>query len=166
MSVTFRLFCAGRLSSNLKPYLGHLYGLPLCSSRFVRCLVSSLQHSRRPYCGTLPIQFRIPTLKVAVSSSRPGTGQIVHRIQQRAAYSPNPPPAEPKRSYTQRIKVVLKEYGPVAVVFHTVISLISLGTCYFLVSRQVACCTVMRFSLWAHFGTFRGQSSSLVTYRA
>ena len=42
---------------------------------------------------------------------------------------------EKKESYTQRVKVVLKEYGPVAIVFHTVISLFSLGTCYLLVSR-------------------------------
>lgn len=42
-----------------------------------------------------------------------------------------------KQSYTERIKVVLKEYGPVAVVFHTVIALFSLGTCYILVSRLV-----------------------------
>lgn len=40
-----------------------------------------------------------------------------------------------KPSSTQRIKVVLKEYGGVAVVFHTVMSLASLGTCYLIVSR-------------------------------
>lgn len=36
---------------------------------------------------------------------------------------------------TDRIKVILKEYGTVAVVFHTVISLCSLGSCYLVVSR-------------------------------
>ena len=41
----------------------------------------------------------------------------------------------PKLSSTERIKVVLREYGTVAVVFHTVISLASLGTCYLVVDR-------------------------------
>ena len=35
----------------------------------------------------------------------------------------------------ERLKVVLKEYGPVAVVFHTVMSLGSLGGFYVLVNR-------------------------------
>ena len=43
----------------------------------------------------------------------------------------------PKLSSTERIKVVLREYGVVAVVFHTVMSLGSLGTCYLVVSRSV-----------------------------
>lgn len=47
-----------------------------------------------------------------------------------------------KQSSTQRIKVVLKEYGGVAVVFHTVMSLTSLGTCYLIVSRSVFVPTV------------------------
>ena len=38
-------------------------------------------------------------------------------------------------SNTERIKVLVKEYGTVAVVFHTIISLFSLGTCYLLVSK-------------------------------
>ena len=38
-------------------------------------------------------------------------------------------------SNTERIKVLMKEYGTVAVVFHTVVSLFSLGTCYLLVSK-------------------------------
>ena len=42
----------------------------------------------------------------------------------------------PKQSSIQRIKVVLKEYGGVAVVFHTVMSLASLGTCYLVVDRS------------------------------
>ena len=41
------------------------------------------------------------------------------------------------QSYTERVKVIMKEYGGVGVAFHTVISLFSLGTCYSLVSRQV-----------------------------
>lgn len=49
-------------------------------------------------------------------------------------YSSGPAPA--KQSSTQRVKVVIKEYGGVAVVFHTVISLCSLGTCYLIVSRS------------------------------
>ena len=45
--------------------------------------------------------------------------------------------ATPKKaqSYTDKVKVIMKEYGAVGVIFHTVISLFSLGTCYFLVSR-------------------------------
>lgn len=35
--------------------------------------------------------------------------------------------------YTERVKVVVKEYGTVAIVFHTVISLASLGSCYLVV---------------------------------
>lgn len=38
-------------------------------------------------------------------------------------------------SNTEKIKVLVKEYGTVAVVFHTIISLFSLGTCYLLVSK-------------------------------
>lgn len=40
--------------------------------------------------------------------------------------------------YVERVKVVIKEYGTVAVVFHTVISLASLGSCY-LVVKTLAC---------------------------
>lgn len=36
---------------------------------------------------------------------------------------------------TDRIKVILREYGTVAVVFHTAISLFSLGSCYLVVNR-------------------------------
>ena len=53
----------------------------------------------------------------------------------RAAYSNEAPASKKTQSYTERVKVIMKEYGTVGVVFHTVISLISLGTCYFLVSR-------------------------------
>ncbi len=38
-------------------------------------------------------------------------------------------------SYTERIKVILKEYGAVGVAFHTVMSLSSVGTCYLLVDK-------------------------------
>ena len=41
---------------------------------------------------------------------------------------------KPSFSSTQ-LKVILKEYGPVAIVFHTVISLGSLGGFYVLVNR-------------------------------
>ena len=40
-------------------------------------------------------------------------------------------PAE--KTLTGRLKVILREYGIVAVVFHTVISFASLGTCYMIV---------------------------------
>ena len=49
---------------------------------------------------------------------------------------PAPPGPAAKQSSTARVKVVIKEYGGVAVVFHTVISLCSLGTCYLIVSRS------------------------------
>ena len=38
-------------------------------------------------------------------------------------------------SSTGRIKVILREYGSVAVVFHTAMSLFSLGSCYLVVTR-------------------------------
>ena len=63
----------------------------------------------------------------------------------RAAYSngasgkgtqgPGPSGSAPRLSNTERIKVLVKEYGTVAVVFHTIMSLFSLGTCYLLVSK-------------------------------
>ena len=40
-----------------------------------------------------------------------------------------------KLSNTQRIKVVLKEYGTVAFVFHMSMSLFSVGMCYLLVKK-------------------------------
>ena len=48
-------------------------------------------------------------------------------------YSTSP---APKASSIEQIKVVLKEYGGVGVVFHTVMSLCSLGSCYLVVSRS------------------------------
>ena len=50
------------------------------------------------------------------------------------AYTDVPKDVEPK-SYIQKVKKVLKEYGTVAVVFHTAISLASFGTCYLLVKQ-------------------------------
>lgn len=42
---------------------------------------------------------------------------------------------EKPKSSTERIKVILKEYGAVAFVFHISVSLCSVGTCYILVSK-------------------------------
>ena len=39
------------------------------------------------------------------------------------------------KSNIDKIRMILKEYGTVGVVFHTCISLTSLGTCYVLVSK-------------------------------
>lgn len=39
-----------------------------------------------------------------------------------------------KRSNRERMKVLVRDYGATAVVFHTTISLTSLGLCYLLVS--------------------------------
>ena len=44
-------------------------------------------------------------------------------------------PAGKAVSSTERIKIILKEYGTVAVVFHTSMSLCVLGICYLLVSK-------------------------------
>ena len=57
----------------------------------------------------------------------------VQLVSSSTHYSTSP---APKASSTERIKVVLKEYGGVGVVFHTVMSLCSLGTCYLIVSRS------------------------------
>lgn len=40
-----------------------------------------------------------------------------------------------QKGNVEKVKVIIKEYGSVAVVFHTAISLVSLGTCYLLVSK-------------------------------
>ncbi len=40
-----------------------------------------------------------------------------------------------RKGHVEKVKIVIKEYGTVAVVFHTAISLFSLGTCYMLVSK-------------------------------
>lgn len=78
---------------------------------------------------TLQAQSRIqhPTCKT-LESCRVNVGS------QRVMYSNGTSPKK-VQSYTGRIKVILKEYGSVGVIFHTVVSLFSLGTCYFLVSK-------------------------------
>ncbi len=46
----------------------------------------------------------------------------------RASYSTKP-------GYSERVKVILKEYGRVGFVFYMIVSLTSLGTCYLLVNK-------------------------------
>ena len=45
------------------------------------------------------------------------------------------PQSNKPKSSTERIKVILKEYGTVGFVFHISVSLCSVGTCYILVSK-------------------------------
>lgn len=84
---------------------------------------------------------------------------------QRAAFATQPPPPPPSAdgkkvttgsadeakseaastatvqlSRGERLKKAVKEYGSTVIVFHVGISLLSLGTCYALVSRCVLCC--------------------------
>ena len=40
-----------------------------------------------------------------------------------------------KLSNTEKVKIVVREYGTVAIIFHTCISLFSLGSCYLAVSK-------------------------------
>ena len=44
-------------------------------------------------------------------------------------------PVSKSLSYTEKIKVILKEYGTVGFVFHMGMSLMSVGTCYLLVDK-------------------------------
>ena len=48
---------------------------------------------------------------------------------------PRPDPNPKALSRTQRLRQVIRDYGSVAIVFHTSVSMFSLGTCYLLVSR-------------------------------
>ena len=107
--------------------------------------------------AVLRIPLRTLTLRTAPGAS-PAFGAhsqrwciyryAVYRSQiykMRAAYSngasgkgtqgQGPSGSAPRLSNTERIKVLVKEYGTVAVVFHTIMSLFSLGTCYLLVSK-------------------------------
>ena len=99
-------------------------------SRQVRTLYSASstlcgQHFARPGTPALPLHH------VACSGRIFPTSPL--SAVQTHCYSSS----APKKSSTERIKVILKEYGVVAVVFHTVMSLGSLGTCYLIVSRSV-----------------------------
>lgn len=86
-------------------------------------------------CGRQALQPLSPLpLHLACSRTCPGTLSVV----QTHCYSS---PA-PRYSNTERIKVVLKEYGSVAIVFHTVMSLCSLGTCYLIVNRSEFRCLI------------------------
>ena len=64
------------------------------------------------------------------SSSRAGSGSSVAQGGKETAKA---------QSSTERIKIILREYGTVAFVFHISMSLCTLGTCYILVSKLVLC---------------------------
>lgn len=93
--------------------------LPHCNTSILR--LQKYHFISVTFCRTLWIQSR-KALPVSSPVFRMGMRS------QRANYST-------QSGYTDRIKVVLKEYGPVALIFHTVISLMSLGTCYLLVDK-------------------------------
>ncbi len=79
-------------------------------------------------------QIQSRTLLASLHGSRAGG---VFMKSHRVAYTYGASAPKKSQSYTERMKVIMKEYGAVGVIFHTVISLFSLGTCYFLVHRQV-----------------------------
>lgn len=91
---------------------------------------SSCHQKISSYPRTLHIQQRAGLLQTTTCTS--GLYGVNFQTR-RVMYSNDSTP--PKKSYTERIKVIVREYGVVAVVFHTAISLFSFGTCYFLVSR-------------------------------
>jgi hypothetical protein len=70
----------------------------------------------------------------------------------------------PKLSSMERIKVVLREYGTVGVVFHTVISLASLGTCYLVVDSGVDVGKVLEYFNVQSSSTTKGASTFAVAY--
>lgn len=44
----------------------------------------------------------------------------------------------PKLSTKEKLKKAIKEYGSTVIVFHVTISMLSLGSCYLLMSRYVS----------------------------
>ena len=75
----------------------------------------------KPLCQTSPPrdQFISLTQSAAYSNGAESQGAVVSK----------------KLSNTEKIKIVVKEYGTVAIIFHTCISLFSLGSCYLAVSK-------------------------------
>ena len=87
--------------------------------------------SYRALCGTnIAVRCFPPPPSTVPTEHRVVSGNVFSLVRTRLYSSP-----AAKLSSTERIKVVLREYGAVAVVFHTVMSLASLGTCYLVVDR-------------------------------
>lgn len=105
-----------------------------------RPIMFTMRQTRTLYCACSrtcwrrALQTTAPSLHLYRPTPSTDTLAVAH-----VRYYSSPPQ---KQSSTQRIKVVLREYGVVAVVFHTVMSLTSLGTCYLIVSRSVYIATV------------------------
>ena len=72
-----------------------------------------------------PLLVASPHAKTCAGRPLPLTGQITRSfaVEKKSTFS------------SSRLKVILKEYGPVAIIFHTVLSLGSLGGFYVLVNR-------------------------------
>lgn len=142
---SFALLCAGR--SSLRSYLGLLQSPSLPFTRLTASEVKLFHCFKGSAQRTYHFQPITPSLSTVECTPRSVLRRNAFTLKQGASYSkdaPNPSTEQPKgtstgqppaKSYTQRIKVILKEYGPVAVAFHTVVALFSIGTCYFLVSK-------------------------------
>ena len=73
-----------------------------------------------------PLLVTSPHTKTCSRHPHPRAGQVTRSfasVEKKSTFS------------SSQLKVILKDYGPVAVVFHTVLSLGSLGGFYVLVSR-------------------------------
>ena len=89
-------------------------------------------HPNRALCGACSAVCRPPwPVRIPVSGNVGFAGATLSPVRTRLCSS-----SVRKLSSTERIKVVLRDYGTVAVVFHTAISLASLGTCYLVVDRS------------------------------
>lgn len=107
-------------------------------------------------CWRRALQTTAPSLHPYRPTACTETLAVVH-----VRYYSSPPQ---KQSSTQRIKVVLREYGVVAVVFHTVMSLTSLGTCYLIVSSGVDVGKVLEYFNVQSSTTSKGASTFAVAY--
>ena len=92
-----------------------------CSTAANVSVCRQLQHQGhiKPLCKTSPVQLISVTQSAAYSNGTesPGVG------------------GPKKMSNTEKVKIVVREYGSVAIIFHTCISLFSLGSCYLAVSK-------------------------------
>eukprot|EP00731_Ephydatia_muelleri_P026923 Em0018g1023a len=79
------------------------------------------------------------------------------------AYTDVPKEVEPK-SYIQKVKKVLKEYGTVAVVFHTAVALCSYGTCYLLVKHGMDVDKVLEYLNVHTYAAAKGASTAAIAY--
>lgn len=100
-------------------------------------ILSRLKPSQVKSCSrTLSIQPSTQCSSPAVCTSRVnGVIISVQRVMYSNSTTSTSPVPKKSQSYMERIKLIMKEYGSVGVIFHTVISLFSIGTCYYLVSR-------------------------------